>query len=799
MFHKKTALAAAVSLVFLLVLSAPASAKIDLRRIGHRQRFVVANNDAPVAILKHKSLSGLGDGRIVVSPELSSPALFELHPDEGVLEAIAVSQSDGGNEDDGRGTNLCATKTGSVRHFMWEVGSYHVNDVFLSRAEPVAGVTPVSKFNMDTGHGGVGDAIDFDNTNNIAFVGMSRAAGNSEVMTAFRLECDGANSTLTGRTLVTEPRTDDDIRLSMDMLRCDPEHNLVVASAGVYWTDRERIYLIEYTPQKSGDAIKVDSLTRLDKPIIPVGLSGGGNEMFHATSADFVVSGGRLYLIIGASYMGREWDFNPSYGLYVFDLGAEGGPYTLTRPKSRIPFHERVHWMKVYGDQVIVSCHGLYVLDLGSVLNATGLADITPDISYPLPYRTYEFAIETIDAKDYLVLGSGADGLDIFAFAGDAGAISGDILAADEEIALEGGSAKIALKTGGGIRHINAPALNDNDEMALWAVTDNEREAILIKKKGEPWRVGAVTGRNGYVSFSSPSMNNNGTVVCYVGKSDGAEGILRIDDSGATEIYTGENIRWMMSPEIADDGAIVFFERPYDGNRRLLYRSPDGTVTLVAQAKDTYKAKWLSEQYDIGPDGEVVYCAQHTMDDGRQANGLFKWTPRLGSVLLDAEGRTHDFPKVGRGGIICLRVSGNEIEQVRTLRDSKFTFIATHRGGFVNRTYGFHWNAVKPGMAISNGKVIFTAHTPRYPFGAWLLRYNGEGDCERLTKPGDMVDGNRILDVTFKDGFNENEGLNFVLDLEDGSGNASQALVTMGVDMAPGPARPQSGAGVFDG
>jgi len=778
MFSRESLLRVTVSLVSLLVLSSFASAqteptrKIELRRIGHRQMFYSGVGDASGSKQAYLSLSGLGDGRIVAVPDYCRPSAFRLHP-EGIVEVlVAFAGDDYGNEDNSRG-QIVATKTGSMRHWFWQMGAWGVNDLLMTRAE-TASYGPIGSVRtpLGTGYGGIGYGVDFDNKNNIVFAGMTHhGQPHKELMTAFRLEYDDTKSTLTGRTLVLESEGTSG-SVNQYMVRCDPEHNLV-ALAFCEGNGRGKLHLVEYTPQKQGDAIVVKALHvqaegRDRTGMIPEGLDIK-SQLRGARSGDFAVSGGRLYLLMGGIN-----------GISVFDIGPEGGPYELSKPKAIITLPNWARFVRVHGKQVIVSAHGLYAFDLDSVAEATGRADIKPDTVYRLPYETHEFAVETIDSKDYLVLACGVNGFDVFAFAGGAGSIKGQILACDQDVTLEGGKAKLALKTGGGIRHINAPVLNDNGDMALWAVTDNQREAILVKKKGGEWRVAAITGRDNYTSFSSPSINNMATVVCYVGKSDGGEAILRIDDAGVTEISAGDDIKWLMHPEIADDGAIAFLETSADGYEQLKCRSADGTVQEVCKAE----AWKLGEDYDIGPDGQVAYvCSVQDPKNTRRWNKrLHIWQAGAGSAIVDSlQGAPH-FPKVGKDGIVCLRVTGNELEQVRTYHNSKFTFIATHRPGFVNRTYGFRWNAVKPGMAISNGKAIFTAHTYKYPFGPWLLKYNSETDCERLTKPGDKVDDKTIIDVTFKGGFNEKEALNFILDLKDASGKVSQALVTMGVE-----------------
>ena len=62
------------------------------------------------------------------------------------------------------------------------------------------------------------------------------------------------------------------------------------------------------------------------------------------------------------------------------------------------------------------------------------------------------------------------------------------------------------------------------------------------------------------------------------------------------------------------------------------------------------------------------------------------------------------------------------------------------------------------------------------------MKYKAKDDCDRLVRAGDATDGKTILDASFAGGFNEKEGLNFILDLKDSDGRASQALVTMGIE-----------------
>jgi len=777
MFGRESLLRVTVSLVSLLVLSSFASAqtaptgKIELRRIGHRQGAFYRGS--PGRVSGHDDVSGLGDGRVVVQQRWGwGPSVFKIHPERGMLEwLVSAGGDDHGNEDDGRG-QIVATKTdiGGARHYAWQMGSWGVNDVNLVRADTSGEIKeatqysylPTAYWDMGTGHGGIGMGIDYDNKNNILFCGMTRTAGYNELMTAFRIEDDGEKASYSGATKILDTVTSTGFWNVMPV-KCDPAHSLVFAGCnGSY-----KAFLMKYAPQATGPVVVVDSakdIQRLFPPACAPEGCGSGDRLQSVSRCDFVVSGGHLYVIAGAT--------RPA-GLFVFDLGPESGPYTLTNPVCRIPFDAGVEGVRVYKDKVIASSRGLHLLELGDVLAASGRAEV-PRSSYPLPYRTRTFAIETVRGEDCLVLACGNDGLDVFALTGDDGPIKGNIVESDQKITVEGGSAKIALRTEGGIRHLDGPVLNDRGDMAVWAVMDNEREAILIKKKGKDWTVGAIAGRNDYVSFSTPSINNKGAVVCYAGKSDGGAAILRIDDEGVNEIYTPKGAGYMMRPEVADDGAVVFLEKPIDGSGKILYRDPAGTLSDVCNPSG---APGRSEYYDIGPDGEVLFV---------DSNAAYRWEKGVGANKICPHKAGYSHVQVAKGGVATCRFFKWEREQVWVFKD-----ISAEDSGFEiasyrppGPTYGFWpgWSTVKAGAAISSGKTIFLARTWKVPFGTWLMKYKAKDDCDRLVKAGNATDGKTILDVSFAGGFNEKEALNFILDMKDASGKVSQALVTMGVE-----------------
>jgi len=678
---------------------------------------------------------------------------------------VYAGGDDRGNEDDDRG-HIVATKTdtGGTRHYAWQMGSWKVNDVNLVRADTSVkrGSLPTAYWNMATGHGGIGKGIDYDNKNRIFFCGMTRLKGHHELMTALRIEDDGTNASYSGATQVLDTVTSTGF-WNVLPVKCDPDRNLVLAGC----TGSYELFLMKYTPQATGPAVAVDPTDDIQR-LYPEACSPAGcgtdDRLQSVSRCDLVVSAGRLYAIVGAA---------SKPGIYVFDLGPEAGPHTLNNPVCRIPFDAAVEDVRAYRDHVIASSRGLHVLDLSDVLAAKGRAEVARS-SYPLPYKTYTFAIETVRGEDCLVLACGNDGLDVFALTGDEGTIERDVIERDQGITLEGGSARMILKTEGGIRHLGGPVLNDLDDMAVWAVTDNEREAILVKRKGKDWTVGAVAGRNDYVSFSTPSINNKGVVVCYVGKSDGGKGILRIDDKGAKEIYAGKAVSYMMRPEVADDGSIVFLEKPVDGHRRIMHMDPAGILSEVLKASDSRK---VHEYYDIGPDGEVVFV------DGGAA---YKWEKGIAAHTICQHKASHTHVQIAKGGVATCRFFAWEREQVWVYSD-----ISTADSGYEiasyrppGPTYGFWpgWSTVKAGATISSGKTIFIARTSELPFGTWIMKYKAKDDCDRLVRAGDATDGKTILDASFAGGFNEKEGLNFILDLKDSDDRVSQALVTMGIE-----------------
>ena len=350
--------------------------------------------------------------------------------------------------------------------------------------------------------------------------------------------------------------------------------------------------------------------------------------------------------------------------------------------------------------------------------------------------------------------------------------MTGTIQDTARAVTLELGAGNLLLETGGGLRHLGPPVMNDAGTLAAWAVTDNNREVILRKVKGQPTQLVAAAGDAGWASFGRPSINANGDLAFWGGTAAGADAILAYSGGTlTTAVQAGSTLPFLYQPEIADDGTMVYLGQTADGRNNVFVRKPGGATTTVAA--DTSAESLGLDGYDISPDGLVVYNGV-TWD---APDVLHLWNGTTASTLFNLTQET-GFVRFGPG-YVTMRTWDGEIDRLyRVTTAGVATVLARH--GDANGFGDF-----LSSRANASGDVVFEAvHwlTPTSSpgeMGNWLHRCLASVGNPNpvVTRPLDVVDGRTQVDLDFGDAFNASGAIGFTLTLQDSQSAVRQAVI----------------------
>jgi len=782
------------------------SSEITLRRIGHRDVFISGNTDAPVERNSYLSLASIGKGQIAISSRWETPQVFQLHPESGILEEIAFIKEHHGNEDSSRYKIRAHKSEDEDRFLLWQVSSYENIDgdpangndgVALSARVPSAIAeefledTTLHSTNLIKGGSGTNNGIAYDQENRLFFVstGGAKNPEKDDVFQIFRLNTE--TNRFEGRIQIweLEDPANSKERLTT-FIDLDPKRRVMIFGSGKWWDSGAfKLGLAEYTPGTEKAATVKNMQIIKGSDLSPSEDSTTVSDRLQmARGAVFATYGEHLFaLVAGGVNKADQFNYeNYSFGIYLFDLGKIGESYKLSRSVAVIPHNNPIEGIKISDGKVFISSYGIHVFDLEKILESEGKTELKPKLSYPLYYKTFEFDIDQYDGKKYLFLSSGTEGVDVFEFSEDLGMINDSIDEKEEIVTLGAIDGKIRLRSGGGLKHMGVPSSNENGDIALWAVTDRNKEVIVLKKAGEKAEIVAMA-KDRYISFGPPSVNRDGDLAFFAGRIDGKEEIL-IYEGGMLVVAVENNssVRRIGTPEISDYGDIVFSKVPIDADRKLIYRKKGGELTTIIQAVEKqrgskYKHSFY-EYYDISPEGNVLYV-KHTLYIDNDPDETHLWKKADGSdeihyksVANGGDARRHFLPRIGKSDTISIRSMVGEIAGVVTIKDKVVKTVARHRK---TPEFPIYWTNFGNVSSISNENTVFIGILrPEDKTGNVLHFYdNSSNEWHTLLGGGDTVAGKTVKNIRFKDSYSEKGVVHFNASVKDETGKMSHLIM----------------------
>ncbi len=779
--------------------SAPITAtNLELRRVGHRPVQIPGLSDGPARPHAYFSVVAFDSGEVVPLNVWYHPQLFTFHPSSGALEsrAFLYPHQNTGNEDAIRWrirAHKGATAADSL--FLWTVKSYEEvtsengtlgKDAAVLSSRPLEnspGVLPLAvsrTLNMgaDASNPNIGPGIaglDYDQTNNLVFLSMDRTDISATRDVFQILKLNTSTGAFEGRVRVPKPGTA--ALQEYTFIRVDPAHRIVMLQADNYWEpQKDLLYLAQYTPTGTQTVATVQNFQQLGNFFLP-GHQGDINYMpTQSSDAVFAERAGRLYAILGGN------------GLYLFDLGPVGGPYTLAPPIGKMPLAFPLEYMKIVDDNLFVSAHGIEVYSLGAVLDVRGEQTLPKQV-YRLPYKTYDFDMATIAGDLYLFLAAGQYGIDSFRLTNNGtGLMTGAMNAAPRAVQLNRGPGAIRLESGDGLRYLGAPAMNANGDMALWGVTDNQREVIVRVSADQSVQIIADTSTGMYTSFSRPSINDAGQIAFHAAKPDGGEAIVLYSGSLAEVVTQAAGTGFLQIPEIANNGDIVFAKGPLpSGAKQLQVRKASGQIMTVFTENSSYDLSGGSDyaslqgDYDIAPNGSVAF--------GRfaRSGGNGRLTLWNGSSLTDiaTDAPRMHYVRFNTNGFVTSTTCNSDILRLRrTTTTSTSKSLADRRTMYQGYLFGNFNHAA----SISAGDTVFAA--PKFVIPTMdrkntghALHYYREASPnlpDIILQTTAVVDARTVRNVDFVDAFNEAGEVAFTTELEGANGDYRFAVIQYG-------------------
>jgi hypothetical protein len=632
----------------------------------------------------------------------------------------------------------------------------------------------------------------YDQQRQLVFVARDRTGDveNRELLQVFRF--DSNSGLFQGRRSVRLPASMP-TKHTATFADLSEKHGLLVVGATTPWSakkSRSVIYLLSYAQVTDTD--EFGDLQYTTKLTVP-GLKNAEQATVEPTAAVFAEHHGHLWLIVagGTEFTKTAAEF--SAGLYVFDLGPIGGPHELSAPVKKIPIPHGVTELEVVDQQLVASARGLWIYDLAQLLAAKEEpASSPPRQVFPLPYDTHGFDFATIRGQRCLVLAGGRNGLDIFQQnANDLSVEEGDGAPANHapaNHAVVHGAPRTILRTGKWIRHFGAPAINQQQDLCVWAVTVDHREVILVQRGGQEFRELISTGEQ-IVSLGQPVINRRGQVAVWCGYQDGSQAAILLSADGKRTMLGGRD-RYLSNVRLADDGRTAWIganmgEHP---NRSLAVTTQDDSRTVVYRENQTGKRHLgtlihgdFAGDFDISPNGTVGVVVQH----GSRNPHLYLW--RSG-VLQDLGMPGQHLQRIRFSNdshhITCRLWKDEIICQARFRVGTPITqdpFSAAHRRssyGTPPRNPGDFFAA----RANSAGSIVFaTVENSQSGDGVRILgnqiwyRAADSSSPTFVVTPGQMLGEMAILHCRFEDAFSDENELFVTVDLSS-NGRVQQAL-----------------------
>ena len=764
---------------------------LTLRRVGHRPVQMPAISDGAARAHAYFSVVAFHSGEVVPLNNWYHPQLYTYDPTSSALvsRGFMFPHKGMGNEDDTR-WRIRAHKGASASESLvfWHVKGWeeitdengtfaHDSAVFSTRPWQRDGVMPkatpkVVNVGADSDNVNVGPyraGIDYDQTNALLFVSTDRSDLSEHHSLFQTLKVDPKTGRFSDRAHARAPG--DRYCQEHTFLRVDPAHGVAMTMSENHWQrHRSMLYLVQYSLPPGESVPKFSNAQRLVGE--EMALKGSSDKAkreermpVEALDALYVEKDGHLWVIIAARH-----------GLFTFDLGALGSSYQLSAPVGKVPLYVGAQAIKLVGQTVIVSANGLHAFSLTDILAVRGEKRVPSD-SVRLPYKTYEFDRAKIGGRETLFLASGTQGINVFELQKHAP----ETTAAPSRrvTTLVSYAAEILLETGADFRTFGAPTLNDEHTIAMWAVTKDGEEAIVVIRPDRVPAIIAHTGKGGYRTLSKPSVASRDRVVFLASTKEGGQRILSWDAGTLRELArTSDKVRALGVPEISNTGAVVYSVLDAQGKRSILVQDAGGRTTTIFENNEVWEVPDNKDsppsQYDISPKGHVAFVMTKVKSDH---HALSLWN---GSELVDliTDDREVNYPRYTASALPIVRTWGDEVIKLRGARLSndapEIVTFADRHSSYQKYIFG----NFSGGAAIDPDNVVFLAqkYAPNElepsELGNSLHLFSKDDESlpGTLLATGDSFAGGIVRNILFVDGVTRSGSLTFVVELERSSG-----------------------------